>query len=131
MPWSLSYEPLDPREPQAAELLAVTELTRQYLEDFMFDEFEGNSFTVLTDFITEFLTSNYMTNLPVLIDYKSIARFDGDFSTIIPTAEQLHSVLVDAFSGVNILVYESLLSEDLPPSNVFRGATPVFHGLWW
>jgi hypothetical protein len=125
-PYSLAYEVLDPREPTRAELMAVTELTRQYLEEFMFDEFDGNSFTVLTDFITTFVTSSYMTGMPLLVDYMSIARFDPDFSTIIPTATQLNSALVDAFSGLNMLEYESLLSDELPSDNVFNGATVVF-----
>jgi hypothetical protein len=126
MPYSLSYEVNDSREPTRAELLAVAELTRQYLEDFMFAEFEGNSFTVLTDFITQFVTSSFMTDAPIIIDYMSIARFDPDFSTIIPTATQLNSALVDAFSGVNVLEYESLLSDELASDNVFSGATVAF-----
>jgi hypothetical protein len=125
-PYSLTYEVIDPQEPTRAELLAVTEVTRRYLENFMFDEFEGNSFTVLTDFITIFVTSTYTTGMPITIDYMSIARFDPDFSTIIPTSAQLNSALVDAFSGLNMLEYESLLSDELPTDNVFNGATVVF-----
>lgn len=67
-----------------------------------------------------------MTGTPILVDYMSIARFDPDFSTIVPTPEQLNSALVDAFSGVNMLEYESLLSDELPSDNVFSGATVVF-----
>jgi hypothetical protein len=75
----------------------------------MFDEFDGNSFTILDDFITELLTSSFDNGRPISVDYLSIARFNP-FSTIIPTEAQLNAALIDAFSGLNTLEYEVLLT---------------------
>jgi hypothetical protein len=125
-PYALQYEPIDPRQPTRAELDAVTGVTSQYLEEFMFERFSDDTFTILDDFITLLITSSFFEQeQQIIVDYESIARFNP-FSTVIPTSSQLNSALVDAFTGTDLLVYEGMLRDQLGSGNVFNGATVTF-----
>lgn len=123
--FALAYDVPNLRQPTREELDALEAATRLYLENFFFDEFDGNSFTVLDDFITELLEASFVQGLPIEVDYLSTARFNP-FSTIIPTDVQLNSALIEAFTGVNVLEYEVFLNEELPEDNVFVGSTVLF-----
>jgi hypothetical protein len=123
--YALTYEVLEPRVPTREELEALAAITSLYLEQFMFNEFDGNTFTILDDFITELLTASFVAERPIEVDYMSVARFNA-FSNIIPTETQLNSALIDAFSGLNMLEYEKMLSDNLPSDNVFVGSTVLF-----
>jgi hypothetical protein len=125
-PYALQYEPIDPRQPTRSELDAVTAVTSQYLEEFMFERFSDDTFTILDDFITLLITSSFFEDeQEIVVDYESIGRFNP-FSTVIPTASQLNSALIQAFTGVDLLVYEGLLRDQLGSDNVFNGATVTF-----
>ena len=123
--FALEYDVPDLERPSRRELDALQAATNLYLENFFFDEFDGNTFTILDDFITELLESNFASGRPIEVDYLSTARFNP-FSTIIPTEAQLNAALIDAFSGLNMLDYEVFLNDELPEGNVFIGSTVVF-----
>ncbi|KAL3938986.1 MAG: hypothetical protein SGARI_001533, partial [Bacillariaceae sp.] len=116
--FALEYDVPDLEQPSRRELDALQAATNLYLENFFFDEFDGNTFTILDDFITELLESNFAQGRPIEVDYLSTARFNP-FSTIIPTEAQLNAALIDAFSGLNMLDYEVFLNDELPDGNVF------------
>ncbi|KAG7358563.1 hypothetical protein IV203_015152 [Nitzschia inconspicua] len=123
--FALAYDVPNLRQPIREELDALEAVTNLYLETFFFNEFDGNSFTVLDDFITELLEASFTQGLPIEVDYLSTARFNP-FSTIMPSAAQLNTALIEAFTGVNILKYEAFLNEELPNGNVFIGSTVIF-----
>lgn len=123
--FSLAYDVPNLRQPTREELNALEAATSLYLENFFFEEFDGNSFTVLDDFITELMEASFVQGLPIEVDYLSAALFNP-FSTILPSNTQLNSALVEAFTGVNILKYEVFLNEELSDDNVFIGSTIVF-----
>mmetsp|Transcript_10055 Transcript_10055/g.17825 ORF Transcript_10055/g.17825 Transcript_10055/m.17825 type:complete len:884 (-) Transcript_10055:77-2728(-) len=123
--YALAYDVPDSRQPTREELDMLLAITSLYLESFMFDEFDGNTFTVLDDFITDLLTSNYATGQPITVDYLSTALINP-FSSMIPSDEAFNSALIDAFSGLNMLDYEVLLNDNLPEDNVFVGSTVIF-----
>lgn len=113
------------RQATRAELAELTDATRLYLEEFMFEEFAGSSFTFLDDFITRMVTSTYLSgNSPYVVDYTSTARF-SPFSSVTPSAEQLNEALTIAFTGDNLAEYNDRL-EKLPADNVFQGAVAYF-----
>jgi hypothetical protein len=122
--FALAYDVPNLRQPTREELDALQAVTNLYLENFFFDEFDGNSFTILDDFITELLEASFVQGLPIEVDYLSTARFNP-FSTIIPSEAQLNSALVDAFSGLQMLDYEAFLNDELPEDNVFVGSTVI------
>jgi len=125
-PYALQYEPIDPRQPTRSELQAVTGVTQEYLEEFMFERFSDDTFTILDDFITLLVTSSFFEEEEVIVvDYESIGRFNP-FSTVIPTRAQLNSALIDAFTGVDLLVYEDMLRDQLGSGNVFSNARVTF-----
>jgi len=120
-PYTLLYMTTTKRQATRAALAELTDATRLYLEEFMFDEFAGSSFTFLDDFITRMVTSTYLSgDAPYVVDYSSTARF-SPFSSVTPSAEQLNEALVIAFTGDNLAAYNSRL-EDLSSDNVFQGA---------
>lgn len=123
-PFSILYETETSRQASRDELVEVTDATRLYLEDFMFDEFSQSSFTFLDDFITRLVTSTFVPGAPYVIDYSSTARFNP-FSTVFPGKEQLDEALVIAFTGANLEEYTRRL-EGLSADNVFRGAEVYF-----
>lgn len=123
--FALEYDVPDSQPPLRRELDALGAATNVYLENFFFDEFDGNTFTILDDFITELLESNFNQGRPIEVDYESTARFNP-FSTIIPTEAQLNAALIDAFSGLNMLDYEVFLNDELPEGNIFIGSTVLF-----
>ena len=102
----------------------MTDVTRLYLEQFMFNEFSQSSFTFLDDFVTRMVTSTFVTGAPYVIDYSATARFNP-FSTVFPSKKQLDEAIVIAFSGADLQEYISRL-KNLPASNVFKGANVLF-----
>ncbi len=124
-PFSLLYETATKRQASRAELAEVTDVTRLYLEEFMFEEFAGSSFTVLDDFVTRLITSTFLSGeSPYVVDYSSTARFDP-FSSVTPSTEQLDEALVIAFTGENLAEYTRRL-ETVSTDNVFHAAQAFF-----
>lgn len=125
-PFALLYETETKRQASRLELVEVTDVTRLYLEEFMFDELTGSAFTFLDDFITRMITSTFVTggDTPYIIDYSATARYNP-FSTVFPSQEQLDEALTIAFTGANLAVYIDRLT-GLPEDNVFFGAQVFF-----
>jgi hypothetical protein len=119
--YSLAYQLISKNEPKPEELNELEKATRAYLSDFFFDEFDEDDFTIFEEFITDVVDSTASKNMPVVVDYKSIARFDR-LSTITPTSIQLDSAVEEAFTGLHMIQYEDWLKEMLPSSNVFGGS---------
>lgn len=92
-----------------------------YLANFFFDEFDEDDFTVFEQFFTDIVDFSYSKNMPVVVDYDSVARFD-QLSTITPTSAQLGSAVAEAFTGTRMLQYENWLKEKLPSNNIFVGS---------
>lgn len=122
-PFALVYELADSRQASRAELEQLVDVTRLYLEDFMFREFEGTSLTVLDDFITKMITNQYIGD-EYIVDYSAEARFNP-FSSVFPGQEQMDEALEVAFAGENLSTYMARLG-GLPSSNVFRNANVIF-----
>lgn len=124
-PFFLLYETVDKRQATRLELTQVTDVTRLFLEEFMFDELTGSAFTFLDDFITRMITSTYVTgDAPYVINYSATARFNP-FSTVFLSEQQLDEAVVIAFTGANIDTYTNLL-KGLPSENVFHSAQVFF-----
>jgi hypothetical protein len=122
-PYALAYAGNEDRMPMRSELTELTELTRRYLELFMFNEFSQTSFTILDDFITRFVTSAFIMGAPIVVEFNSTARFDPT-SAVLPMVSQLDEALVMAFSGENLDSYILLLAT-LPDGNVFQDTYEV------
>lgn len=120
-PFALLYDLVTPRQASRTELAELTDVTRKYLEDFFFDEFEGSTFTYLDDFITKMVTSTFVTGVPYVVDYSSTARLNP-FSSVFPSTEQLDESLIIAFSGENLVEYTRRVADEISITNVFRGA---------
>jgi hypothetical protein len=67
---------VDDRLPSLDEYRELAELTRVYLEDFMFDEFSQTSLTTLDDFLTVQISNSFTAGEPILVDYRSIGLFN-------------------------------------------------------
>jgi len=119
--FSLAFKLLNDDEPKTAEFRELEDATGKYLAEYFFNEFENDGFTVLDSFITNISDFSYSKGMPVVVDYKSFARF-SDMSTITPTPEQLDSAVAEAFTGLNMIKYEDRLGDLLPSNNIFAGS---------
>lgn len=119
--YSLAYKLMSKDKPKSEELNELEEATRAYLSDFFFDEFDEDDFTVFEQFLTDILGFSASKDMPVVVDYESVARFD-QLSTIKPTPVQLGSAVEEAFTGLHMIKYEDWLKEMLPSNNIFVGS---------
>ena len=124
--YALAYKLLNDDEPKTAEFKALEDATRIYLSEYFFNEFDGDDFTVLDQFITNIVAFDYSKGMPVVVDYKSYARF-SDLSTITPTPEQMGSAVAEAFTGLNMIKYEDFLGDSLSSNNIFAGSTVQYY----
>lgn len=124
--YSLAYKLLSTNEPKTEELNELSEATRAYLFDFFSDEFDEDDFTIFKEFLSDILGFSASKNTPVVVDYKSVARFD-QLSTITPTTVQLGSAVEEAFTGLHMIQYEDWLEEMLPSKNIFVGSKVQYY----
>jgi len=124
--YSLAYNTISKNEPTTEEMNELETATSAYLSDFFFDEFNEDDFTIYEEFITDVVDSTASKNMPVVVDYRSVARFD-QLSMITPTSMQLGSAVEEAFTGLDMIQYEDWLKEMLPSSNVFVGSKVQFY----
>jgi len=124
--FSLAFKLLNDDEPKTAEFRELEDATGKYLSEYFFDEFENDGFTVLDSFITDISNFSYSKDMPVVVDFKSFARF-SDVSTIKPTPEQLDSAVAEAFTGLNMIKYEDRLGDLLPSNNIFAGSKVQYY----
>jgi hypothetical protein len=123
--YALAYKLLNDDEPKTAEFKALEDATRIYLSEYFFNEFDQDDFTVLDQFITNVVAFTYSKGMPVIVDYKSFARF-SDLSTITPTPEQMGFAVAEAFTGLDMIKYEEFLGDSLSSNNIFAGSTVQF-----
>lgn len=124
--FSLAFKLMNKAEPKVEELNHLDDATETYLYDFFFDEFEEDDFTVFEQFVTEILGFSAGKNMPVVVDFDSIASFD-QLSLITPTPVQLASAIEEAFTGLNMVKYEDWLKETLPSNNIFVGSEVQYY----
>ena len=100
--------------PMTSDYEAVHEITYMWLYTLMIREYGDQLRNLLTDD-----TSNiYEANMPVTIEYASVALFAQDDPNI-PTQEELDSIVLSAFTGSNGETYLDEI-QSLPRSNPFR-----------
>lgn len=122
-PYQLVYTLSEYRVPFRSELLEVVELTRVYLQDYFFAEFEMNDGSGLEEFLTIFLDTAFDFGDPIPIEYESSAVFNED-SDDIPSTSALDDVLGSAFEGNNLEGYVGML-QSLPNQNLFSKTLSV------
>lgn len=124
--YSLGYALLSKKEPTAEEFSELQDATKSYLNDFFFDEFAEDDFTLFDQFLTDIDDYSATTNMPVYVTYDSVVRFD-QLSLIKPMPEQLGSAVEEAFTGLRMIQYENWLKEMLPSDNVFVGSKVQYY----
>ena len=123
-PYALSYQVSSSSVPQRKDLVPLTDVTRLYLEEFMFAEFERTTSIVLDDFITKYVTANaYPMGGTAVVEFNSTARF-AEGTEMFPSVAQLDEALATAFTGDNLQEY-LLRLRALPDSNIFSGSPVV------
>ena len=123
-PYALSYEVSSSSVPERKDLVPLTDLTRLYLEQFMFNEFERTTSITLDDFITKYVTANaYPMGGIAVVEFNSTARF-AQGTEMFPSRAQLDEALATAFSGENLNEYIFRL-RTLPLSNIFSSSPVV------
>lgn len=110
-----------PDVPGAIDYAEVALLTNNYLRTYFEDIFGETQFTTLDNFITVFVSGNFVYNEPVHVDYESTAYFNTNVSESIPRVPDLDVMLRQAFKGENLDEYLAQLST--LTSNVFSGTT--------
>ena len=126
--YSLVYKLTSSNEPTTEDLIALKEATGSYLGGYFTDEFDGDDFTIYSQFINDIDGFTENTDTQVVVSYDSIVRF-GQLSLIKPMPVQLGSSIEEAFTGVHMIQYEDYLKETLPEDNIFVGAkVQYYHG---
>ncbi len=126
--YSLVYKLTSSNEPTTEDLIVLKEATGSYLGGYFADEFDGDDFTIYSQFINDIDGFTENTDTQVVVSYDSIVRF-GQLSLIKPMPVQLGSSIEEAFTGVRMIQYEDYLKETLPEDNIFVGAkVQYYHG---
>lgn len=126
-PFALFYTLGEERIPSTSEFAELTELTRVYLEEFMFDEFSQTSLTNLDDFLTFMIRNSFTFGAPVQADYRCTGLFNPS-SIFLPTVRELNELIDTAFMGDNLAEYLSRV-QALPAANVFSTTASIAKGL--
>jgi hypothetical protein len=120
-PYGIAYTVTRPDVPGAIDYAEVALLTNNYLRTYFEDIFAETEFTTLDNFITVFVSGNFVFNEPIHVDYESTAYFNANASESIPHVPDLDVMLRQAFRGENLDDYLAQLST--LTSNVFSGTT--------
>jgi hypothetical protein len=126
-PFALFYDGDFSRIPNDDEFASVAELTRIYLEELMFAEFEQTSLTNIDDFLTFMIRNQFLSGRPVQADYRCTGLFNPS-SIFLPTVRELNSLIDAAFVDENLDEYVSRI-QGLPSGNIFSTTTGVMKGL--
>jgi hypothetical protein len=122
--FGLSFEVGGSTVPERSDLMALEDVTRVYLEEFMFAEFSRTAMTTLDDFVTKYITANaYPMGGTAVVEFNSTARF-AEGTEIFPSTLQLDEALRIAFTGENLDEYIFRL-RSLPDGNVFASSPEV------
>jgi hypothetical protein len=122
--FGLSFEVGGSTVPERSDLMALEDVTRLYLEEFMFAEFSRTAMTTLDDFVTKYITANaYPMGGTAVVEFNSTARF-AEGTEIFPSTLQLDEALRIAFTGENLDEYIFRL-RSLPDGNAFANSPEV------
>jgi hypothetical protein len=119
--YTISYDTTEDRLPSEEEYTELAELTRVYLEEFMFAEFAITSLTTLDDFLTAMISKSFTAGDPVLVGYRSIGLFTPS-SIFLPTVRELDDGLITPAFTTDNLAYLALV-QALPSQNIFSSTS--------
>ena len=111
--------------PNEDEKVEASEVTRNFLEQFMSNEFSRMPLSILDDFVTRRVASSYSMGR-IVGEFTSTARFEP--GSLLPEGVQIDEALAMAFKDGDLALYISYLNA-LPSSNVFSSTTSVTFSL--
>jgi hypothetical protein len=117
MPFEIHYFPAD-TTPNTQDYDGLADVTDEYLEAFMRQEFDRTSLTNLNAFVTCLGRNEFESGNRIRVGYRSYGFFDND-SIFLPTVRELDQLVRDAFEGDNREEYIRVLRRDLPDDNPF------------
>ena len=122
-PFGIQYSITNKEIPGSTDYSDVALLTDRYLKKYFTSIYEQTIFTKLNDFLTVFISANFIFEEPIQLDFEATAIFTAE-STILPSMDELDTLLNEAFVGTNLDAYIVALSS-LPASNYFSGTLTV------
>jgi hypothetical protein len=122
LPFALAYAHSS-NEPSLSDFFLLAEITREYMEEYMINEFEGTTVTNLDDFLTVIITFKVAAGEPVLAEYESTGLFNPS-STRLPTVGELNQLISNAFNDDNMPEYLQRV-RNLPRSNHFSDTDEI------
>jgi hypothetical protein len=121
LPFALTYAPSS-NEPSLSDFFLLAEITQAYMEDYMFNEFEGTQ-TNLTSFPTNMISNEFEAGEPVLAVY-GCSGFFSPSSQVLPTVRELNQLIAEAFNNENLPGYLQRV-RNLPRSNPFSDTDEI------
>lgn len=121
-PFGIEYTITNAKLPSTREFAAVVSLTNVYLAGVFDGFFELTDRTDLNAIRSVYESAEYAFMQPISIDYSANAWF-SDESIVVPTSQQLNTILEGAFAGQQGSTYAELLTN--LPDNIFSGTTSV------
>ena len=103
--------------PARSDYIELKRLTDAFLKNFMEQRFIKTDRTVLVEFATQYSSSSITAEGPILVTYESKAVFSV-LSSVVPSADGLDELLVQAFLGESLMEYVTNLQE-MQASNDF------------
>eukprot|EP00539_Tryblionella_compressa_P018504 CAMPEP_0178875778 /NCGR_PEP_ID=MMETSP0747-20121128/9930_1 /TAXON_ID=913974 /ORGANISM="Nitzschia punctata, Strain CCMP561" /LENGTH=167 /DNA_ID=CAMNT_0020543265 /DNA_START=375 /DNA_END=875 /DNA_ORIENTATION=- len=122
-PYELSYSTSSTSAPSTTDFAQLAEVTRAYLEEFMIEEFSQTSLTNLDDFVTFMTRNEFLSNLPVVAQYRSTGLFNPS-SIFYPTQRELDQLISEAFNSQNMPAYLGRV-QGLPSNNPLSSTNSI------
>jgi hypothetical protein len=121
LPFALTYAPSS-NKPSLSDFFLLAEITRAYMEDYMFNEFEGTQ-TNLKVFPTLMTSNEFEAGEPVLAIYECTGVFSPS-SQVLPTVMELNQLIAEAFNNDNLPEYLQKV-RNLPRTNPFSDTDEI------
>jgi len=121
--FTIQYEVLELRNPSEKDIEDIVDTTMDLLQDYFFEIFTAETGAIINFFTVaspEDKKSEVQNDL-ISVHFRANAYFDAD-SDVLPTTNELDTLLKQAFMGESLDVYHEEL-KDLPESSVFYAAT--------
>ncbi|KAL3921419.1 MAG: hypothetical protein SGILL_002758 [Bacillariaceae sp.] len=123
MPYEVHYFPAE-STPTTQDYDSLADVTDDYLEAFMRQEFDRTSLTNLNAFVTCLGRNEFESGNRIRVGYRSYGFFDRD-SIFLPTERELDQLVRDAFEGENGEEYIRILRRDLADGNPFSDTEDI------